>query len=80
MEPTYSPILELSDRVRRQPYQSLLIAAGIGYIIGGGLFTRLTMNAVRMGMRMSMLPMIQQELMGAAEAYMRPQPQPNTSS
>lgn len=79
MDPTYSSrVLDLSERVRRQPYQSLLIAAGIGYVLGGGLFTRFTMNAVRMGMRLATLPMIQQELLGAAEAVMRPQP--NTSS
>jgi hypothetical protein len=60
--------LDISGRMNRNPYQTLLIAAGVGYILGGGLFTRLTANVVRMGMRVGALPAVQRQLMGVAEA------------
>lgn len=33
----------VTDRVRRQPYSTLGAAAGIGYVLGGGLRSSLTM-------------------------------------
>ena len=32
----------LTDQVRRRPYSTLGVAAGIGYVLGGGLSSRLT--------------------------------------
>jgi len=57
---------DLSARVREHPYQSLLIAAGVGYVLGGGLFTRLTLNVLRTGLRVAAIPVIQGELVGLA--------------
>jgi len=37
----------LTDRVRRRPYATLSMAAGVGYVLGGGLATRMT--AVMLG-------------------------------
>lgn len=60
--------LDLPGHMQRHPYQTLLIAAGVGYILGGGLFTRLTLNVLRIGIRMGALPIVKRELLGAAEA------------
>jgi ElaB/YqjD/DUF883 family membrane-anchored ribosome-binding protein len=44
----------MEAQVREQPYQMLAMAAGIGFLLGGGLFTRLAggvlINALRVGM------------------------------
>ena len=68
MVATYVRALDLPGRMQRNPYQTLLIAAGVGYILGGGLFTRLTMNVLRVGVRVGALPIVQRELIGVAEA------------
>lgn len=60
-------LYDLSARVRERPYQSLLIAAGVGYVLGGGLFTRLTYNTVRIGLRVG-APLLQRQILGAALA------------
>jgi hypothetical protein len=62
--------LDIPGRIERHPYQALLIAAGVGYVLGGGLFTRLTLNVFRVGMRVGALPIVQRQLLGAAEAAM----------
>ena len=60
--------LDLSGRFQRHPYQALLIAVGVGYVLGGGLFTRLSLRVLRVAMRMGALPMIQTGVLGVAEA------------
>lgn len=56
------------EQVREHPYQALLVALGVGYILGGGLFTRLTLTAVQTGLRMGALPIVKRQLPGAAQA------------
>ena len=68
MTTTSSKVHGLSWRMRHHPYQTLLVAAGVGYILGGGLFTRLTLNLLRVGFRMGALPIAQRELLGVAQA------------
>lgn len=58
----------LSRAVHRHPYQAILLAAGVGYVLGGGLFTRLTFNALRAGFQMGARPLVQRQLLAAAEA------------
>jgi len=53
------------EQVRHHPYQALLVAVGVGYVLGGGLFSRLTMNVLRTGVRMGALPLVQRKLLGA---------------
>jgi hypothetical protein len=55
---TWRATQALSVQMTRHPYRSLLVAAGIGYVIGGGLFTRLTMRVIRMGARLGTLPQL----------------------
>ena len=45
----------VSAWVRRNPYASLAGAVGIGFIVGGGLFTRLAARLVGTGLRMGLL-------------------------
>lgn len=61
-------IQDLTGRMQRHPYQTLIIAAGVGYVLGGGLFTRLTLNALRLGARAASIPIVQRELLGIAAA------------
>lgn len=60
--------IDLKGRVERNPYGMLALAAGVGYILGGGLFTPLTARAIRFGMRLAALPLVKDELLGMAEA------------
>jgi hypothetical protein len=59
--------LTLTKRAMAHPYQTLLIAAGVGYVLGGGLFTRFTMSVLRAGVRMGALPLVRRALLDAAE-------------
>ena len=61
----------VADRMRRHPYQTMLLAAGVGYVLGGGLFTALTARMVRTGLRVAALPLVQTELVNAAQAFTR---------
>ena len=47
----FTRALEVSRRVRQHPYATLAAAVGVGYVLGGGLFTRLTARLVRAGGR-----------------------------
>ncbi|HEX8440621.1 hypothetical protein [Archangium sp.] len=63
--------LDLKGRVERNPYMMLAAAFGVGYVLGGGLFTRTTARVIRLGVRLAALPMVKDELLGMAEAAMR---------
>ena len=43
----------LSDRVRRRPYATLSVAAGVGYVLGGGLATRFTVVLLGVATRLA---------------------------
>ena len=63
--------IDLQGRVDRHPFGTLAAAAGIGYLLGGGLFTRLTARllglTVRTGLRLAVIPLVQDEILGIAE-------------
>ena len=44
----------LTDQVQRRPYSTLGVAAGIGYILGGGLRSRLTAVLLSTATRVAM--------------------------
>ena len=58
--------LDIQGRVTRNPYGTVAAAIGIGYVLGGGLFTPLTGRIVRLGvrigLRLAVLPMLKQEM------------------
>jgi hypothetical protein len=60
--------VDLKGRVERNPYAMVLAAAGVGYVLGGGLFTPFTGRMVRLGMKLAALPLVKDELLGIAEA------------
>jgi hypothetical protein len=62
----------IDERVGRNPYGSVAAALGIGYVLGGGLFTPLTSRIValglRIGVRLAVLPMLKDEISLLADA------------
>jgi hypothetical protein len=64
--------VDLQGRANRHPYGTVAAALGIGYVLAGGLFTPLTGRlvglAVRLGLRLAVLPVIKDELQGLAES------------
>ncbi len=75
--------LDLPRRIEQHPYATLAVAAGVGYVLGGGLFTPLTGKLFRLGMRLAALPLVRNELLGlagAVEGYGGPSYGPGGSS
>ena len=58
--------VDIQGRVDRHPYGTVAAAIGIGYVLGGGLFTPLTGRIVRLGlgigMRLAVLPLLKREV------------------
>ncbi|HEY8208619.1 MAG TPA: hypothetical protein VIG99_14105 [Myxococcaceae bacterium] len=63
--------LDVRGRVDRNPYGMVLAAVGVGYILGGGLFSRLTGNLVKLGLRVAALPYVKEELLNLAKGAIR---------
>lgn len=61
-------IATVTDRMTTHPYQTMLIAAGVGYLLGGGLFTGLTVRLLRTGIRMAAMPLVRNELVNLASS------------
>ena len=56
---------DIEGRLQRNPYGMLAGALGVGFVLGGGLFTRLTATIASAGLRMAVmaaLPAIQQSI------------------
>jgi hypothetical protein len=57
-------------RVQRHPYGMVAGALGLGFVLGGGLFTRLTAGVVGVGLRiglMAALPLVKEEIVRATQ-------------
>lgn len=50
--------VELKRRIEEHPFQTIAIAFGVGYLLGGGMFTRLTGTLVRLGVRAALIPAV----------------------
>ena len=63
--------LDIPGRVERHPYGTVAAAVGIGYVLGGGLFTPLTARIVglgiRIGVRLALLPMLKDQISELAD-------------
>jgi hypothetical protein len=63
--------LDIDGRVARHPYGTVAAALGIGYVLGGGIFTPLTSRilglGLRLGIRLAVLPYLTDEVLGIAE-------------
>ena len=65
---TLQEILDIEGRLRRNPYGMVAGALAVGFVLGGGLFTRLTARIAGAGLRMGLAaawPLLQQQLFDA---------------
>jgi len=64
--------LDIEGRVERNPYGMVAAALGVGYVLGGGLFSPLTGRlvgfGVRMGLKLAAIPFLENELRGLTES------------
>jgi hypothetical protein len=64
--------LDIEGRVARNPYGMMAAALGVGYVLGGGLFSPLTSRLVgfgmRVGLRLAAIPFLENELRGLTES------------
>lgn len=58
----------LTDNVEKAPYAMISAALGVGYIVGGGLFTPTTGRLIRLGMKLAAIPQVRDRLLDVAEA------------
>jgi hypothetical protein len=59
---------DIQGRLRRNPYGMVAGAVGIGFVLGGGLFTRLTAKLVGTGLRIALaasLPILEKQIVHA---------------
>jgi hypothetical protein len=60
--------VDLKGRVERNPYGTVAIALGAGYLLGGGLFTATTARLVRLGVKLAAVPIVRDQLLTLAES------------
>jgi hypothetical protein len=64
--------LDVAAHIERHPLGTLAAAVGAGYVLGGGLFTplteRLVKTVLRVGLRFVVMPVLERELIGAAQS------------
>ena len=69
-EELHEAALDLSALVDAHPVGTLATALGVGYVLGGGLFTSLTSRVLgwglRLGVQFALLPALERELAGLA--------------
>ena len=72
--PAAGPLAALDGHVSRHPYRTVAAALGIGYALGGGIFTPLTERILRLGLRIgirtALLPILKAELSELAAAFL----------
>jgi hypothetical protein len=71
----------VAEPVRQAPYAGLGAALGVGYVLGGGLFSPTTGRLLRLGLKLATIPSVQATLLDLAEAAIdgvlaRPAPPP----
>ena len=63
---SFSKSIDLRGRVERNPIGMVAIAAGLGYVLGGGLFSPATGKLVKIGLRVALLPLLKSQLANIA--------------
>jgi hypothetical protein len=61
-----SRAIDLRGRVQRNPFIMVGVAVGVGYVLGGGLFSPLTGKLLKIGMRAAIIPLVKSQLAGLA--------------
>ncbi len=59
--------LDLSDQLQAHPLRSVAVAAGVGYLLGGGLFSPLTGKLVRVAARALLVPVVTRQVEALAQ-------------
>ena len=59
--------VNLQGRVEKNPYGMVGAAVAVGYLLGGGLFTRTTARLFRLGIKVAAVPLVRDELLSFAE-------------
>jgi hypothetical protein len=54
--------LDLRGRVERHPLGMMFAALGVGYVLGGGLFSPVTGRLLKVGVRLALVPLIKSQL------------------
>jgi hypothetical protein len=68
---TLREALDIEGRLERNPYGMVAGALAVGFVLGGGLFTRLTARIAGVGLRMGLAaswPLLQQQLFAKRES------------
>ena len=79
IERTGASIQRLARRMDEHPYRTLATAVGVGYVLGGGLFSsttrRLVSAALKLAIRFAALPFYAEPfavlMLGAADSHNR---------
>ena len=58
----FSQAVDLRGRVQRNPIVMVCVAAGVGYVLGGGLFSPTTARLLRLGLRLAVIPFVKNQL------------------
>jgi len=58
--------IDLRGRVERHPIGMMFAALGVGYLLGGGLFSPMTGRLLKVGMRLALVPLIKSQIGGLA--------------
>jgi len=69
---TFPRNIDLRGRVDRNPIGMVLAAAGIGYFLGGGLFSPMTGKLVKIGLRVALIPLVKSQLANLAGQQAQP--------
>jgi hypothetical protein len=63
----------LAQETREHPGRSIAVAVGVGYVLGGGLFSRLTARilgtGIRIGLRTALLPFVTDGLVALGQRH-----------
>jgi hypothetical protein len=62
-----SDAIGLTEKVEKHPYGAVAAALGVGYVIGGGLFTPTTVRLLQLGLKLASVPLVKNRLIDAAE-------------
>jgi len=63
---SFSRAVDLRGRVQRNPFIMVAAAVGVGYVLGGGLFSPLTGKLLKIGLRAAVIPLVKSQLAGLA--------------
>ncbi len=58
--------LDLPNRIHRNPIACVAAALGVGYVLGGGLFSPTTKKLLKVGMRLAVIPFVKGQLAAIA--------------